>query len=58
MKKPRLSSNNLAVVIAIWYIIKKEIRFGNLNAIEDDFDFLIDCPNYKKLKEYPGYWTH
>ena len=51
LTKPRLSSSKLAVVIGKWYIIKKENRFGNLYAIEDEFDFLIDCPNYKKLRE-------
>ena len=51
LTKPRLSSNKLAVVIGKWYIIKKENRFGNLNAIEDEFDFLTDCQNYKKLRE-------
>ena len=50
----RLSSNNLAVVTGKWYKIKKENRlcnFCNLNAIEDEFHFLIDCSNYKKLRK-------
>ena len=48
LSKLRLSSNKLAVVIGKWYKIKKENRlcnFCNLNNIEDEFHFLIDCPN-------------
>ena len=54
ISKLRLSSNKLAVVTGKWYKIKKENRlcnFCNLNDIEDEFHFLIDCPNYKKLRE-------
>ena len=50
----RLLSNKLAVVTGNWYKIKKENRlcnFCNLNVIENDFYFLIDCRNYKKLRE-------
>ena len=52
--KLRLLSNKLAVVTGTWYKIEKENRlcnFCNLNAIEDEFHFLIDCPKYKKLRE-------
>ena len=56
LSKLRLSSNKLAVVTGKWYKINKEKRlcnFCNLNAIEDEFHFLIDCPNYKKLRKSP-----
>ena len=49
-----LSSNKLAIVTGKWYKIKKEKRlcnFYNLNAVDDEFYFLTDCPNYKKLRE-------
>ena len=52
--KLRLSSNTLAVVTGRWYKIKKENRLWNfcyLNAIEDEFHFLIDCTNYKMSRE-------
>ena len=58
LSKLRLSSNKLAVVTGKWYKINKENRlcnFCNLNAIEDEFHFLIDCPNYKKLRKSAGY---
>ena len=56
LSKLRLSSNKLAVVTGKWYSIKKENRlcsFCNVNAIQDEFHFLIDCPNYKKLRKSP-----
>ena len=56
LSKLRLSSNKLAVATGKWYKINKEKRlcnFCNLNAIEDEFDFLIDCSNYKKLRKSP-----
>ena len=56
LPKLRLSSNKLAVVTGKCYKINKENRlcnFCNLNAIEDEFHFLIDCPNYKKLRKSP-----
>ena len=28
------------------------MSFCNLNVIEDEFHFLIDCPNYKKLRKF------
>ena len=52
--KLRLSLNTLAVVTGRWYKIKKENRLWNfcyLNAIEDEFHFLIDCTNYKMSRE-------
>ena len=58
LSKLRLSSNKLAVVTGKWYKINKEKRlcnFCNLNAIKDEFHFLIDCPNYKKLRKSAGY---
>ena len=54
LSKLRLSSNKLAIVTGKWYKINKEKRlcnFCNLNAVEDEFHFLIDCPNYKKLRK-------
>ena len=54
----RLSANKLAVVTGKWCKIKKKNRlcdFCNLNAIEDEFNFLTDCPNYKKLRKSAGY---
>ena len=54
LSKLRLSSNKLTVVPGKWYSIKKENRlrsFCNVNAIQDEFHFLIDCPNYKKLRK-------
>ena len=50
----RLSSNKLVVFTGKWFRIKKENRlcsFCNVNAIHDEFHFLIDCPNYKKLRK-------
>ena len=63
ISKLRLSWNKLAVVTGKWYKIKKKNRvynFCNLNAIDDELHFLIDCQNYKKLREstlkiYPKY---
>ena len=51
--KLRLSSNKLAVVTGKWYKIKKENRqcnFCNLNAIEDEFHFLIISKKQKLRK--------
>ena len=54
LSKLRLSSRKLAVITRKWYKIREENRlcnFCNLNAIEDEFNFLIECPNYKKLRK-------
>ena len=54
LSKLRLSSNTLAVVTGKWYRFKKENRlcsFCSVNAMQDEFSFLIDCPNYKKLRK-------
>ena len=51
----RLWTNKLTVVTGKWYKIKKENRlcdFRNLNAIEDEFHFLIHRSNHKKMIEY------
>ena len=56
LSKLRLSSNKLAVVTGKWYKINKEKRLSticNLNAIEDEFHFLTNCSNYKKLRKSP-----
>ena len=56
LSKLRLSSNKLAVVTGKWYKINKENRlcnFCNLNAIEDEFHFLIDHLIHKKLRKSP-----
>ena len=49
----KLSSNKLAVVTGKWYKIRKKVlcNFCNLNAVEDEFHFLINCPNYRKFRE-------
>ena len=52
----RLSLNKLAVVTGKQCKINKEKRlcnFCNLNATEDEFHFLIDCPNYNKFRKSP-----
>ena len=48
-----LSSNKLAAVIGKWCKLKSKRldTFCNLNAIENDCYFLIDCENSKKLRE-------
>ena len=54
--KLRVSSNKLAVITGKWYKINKENRlchFCTLNAIEDEFHFLTDRPNYKNLRKSP-----
>ena len=50
ISKLKLSSIKLAVVTGKWYKINKENRlcnFFNLNAVQNEFHFLIDCPNNK-----------
>ena len=54
ISKLRLSSHKLAIVIGKWYKIEKENRICkscDLNAIEDEFHFLIECPTYKDLRK-------
>ena len=54
LSKLRFLSNKLAVITGKLYKIKKENRlsnFCNVNALEDELHFLIDCPNHKKLRE-------
>ena len=52
----RLSSHKLRVVTGNGVKLTKKIDFAifvYLNAIDDEFHFLIDCPNYKKLRKCP-----
>ena len=50
----RLSSLKLAILTGKWYKIKKEERkckFCDSNVIEDEFHFIFQCSNYKKLRK-------
>ena len=49
----RLSSHKLAIVTGKWYKIEKELRLCNLcnlDAIEDEFHFLLNCDNFSELR--------
>ena len=52
--KLKLSSNKLEMVTGKSYKTKTENRLSNLcnlNSIEDEFHFSVNCPNYKQLWE-------
>ena len=52
LSKLRLSSFKLAIVTGKWFKTKKEERickFCDLNEVEDETHFLLQCRNYKDL---------
>ena len=54
LSKLRLSSFKLAIVTGKWFKTKKEERickFCDLNEVEDETHFLLQCRNYKGLRK-------
>ena len=54
LSKLRLSSFKLAIVTGKWFKTKKEERickFCDLNKVEDETHFLLQCRNYKDLRK-------
>ena len=54
LSKLRLSSFKLAIVTRKWLKTKKEERickFCDLNEVEGETDFLLQCLNYKDLRK-------
>ena len=52
--KEKLSSFKFAIVIGKWFKTKKEERickFCDLNEVEDESHFLLQCRNYKDLRK-------
>ena len=54
LSKLRLSSFKLTIVTGKWFKTKKEERickFCDLNEVEDETHFLLQCRNYKDLRK-------